>query len=133
MSAKVHATCTGTVLTTWESKQPERGKAYSQFKLKLDDEYRGANRWEGRPVSIRSYSQQQYLPPIAIGKRVFVIGQCDAVGYLSKDGKPAAFMQIIAKDVLLEQGSDPAVGTSAEAPAASAAPQPPVDDDDVPF
>jgi hypothetical protein len=132
MSAKVHATCTGTVLTTWESKQPERGKAYSQFKLKLDDEYRGANRWEGRAVSIRSYSQQQYLPPIATGKRVFVIGQCDAVGYLSKDGKPAAFMQIIAKDVLPEQGSDPAVGTVATAAPAATATSP-IDDDDMPF
>lgn len=133
MSSKVHATCTGTVLTTWESKQPERGKAYSQFKLKLDDEYRGTNRWEGRAVSIRSYSQQQYLPTIATGKRVFVIGQCDAVGYLSKDGKPAAFMQIIAKDVLLEQGSDPAVGTVSTAAAATAPATSPIDDDDFPF
>lgn len=142
MSSKIHCTCTATVLENWTEIAPTgAGKPYLEAKLQLDDENRNGQRWDGRFVFVKSWSQRQYLPDLTQGTRVFVSGSVDARGYMSKQNKPAAMLSIIADRVEVEAIRDalPAPIPASELrnnpqPATAATSKRPIDDDDdVPF
>ena len=103
MSSKIHCTCTATALDNWTEVAPTTGaKPYLEAKLQLDDEQKRDQRWEGRFVFVKSWSQRQYLPDLTPGTRVFVSGSVDARGYTSKAGKPAAQLSIIVDKIEVE-------------------------------
>lgn len=140
MSSKIHCTCTATVLENWTQITSTTGaKPYLEAKLQLDDEKRGDQRWDGRFVFAKSWSQRQYLPDLTPGCRVFVSGSVDARGYTTKAGKPAAQISIIVDRIEVEGVRDalpdakPIADVIANPMPATAKATAPQDDDDCPF
>lgn len=125
MSSKIHGFCTGTVIETWRLEQPPTGKPYQMCTIKLDDNHFGEKRFDGKRVTVKSYSQPQYLPDIREGDRICVTGSVDARGYLSKrDNKPMGALEMIAQTVALEVPGDvPAPEPAASAPADDSKPR----------
>lgn len=102
MSTNIHGCCSGTVIEEWKIVTPPSGKSFSEMKLKLDDKEYSGKRYEGRKVAVRSYQTGQWLTTVSLGQRVFVTGDVEAEGYLSREQKPMGALKIKAQTVSVE-------------------------------
>jgi hypothetical protein len=137
MSTSIVGSFSATVLTGWSLKEPPAGKQYTgkpchELRAKLDDRFMSSGqRWEGQLIAVRSYKPKEYLTDFLPGARVFVSGQVEAKPFMSKLGKPAAFILVIATDVTQET-SEQISAIVAEIDSATKA-RDAARDDDIPF